>query len=290
MRAELIRQLESGRAWADEVLSAQLRPEGVPWALHEAMRYALFGPGKRLRPILVRMSCEAFGGHAQGCAAPAAAIEMVHTYSLVHDDLPCMDDDDLRRGRPTCHKVYGEALAVLVGDALLTEAFALLAREPRGAELVVALARGAGAAGMVGGQVLDLSTLNTALDRETVRAIHRAKTAALIRVAMELGAIAAGAGPAQIASAAHFGMCLGEAFQATDDILDVTAPTAALGKTAGKDQQAGKPTLVAALGLPGAQAEAARLAAAARAAAGALPGGEAGVFGVLAEHLLERRT
>jgi len=290
MHAELLRQLELGRRWADETLERQLATEHVPPLLAEALRYSLFGPGKRLRPILVRLVCEAFGGHPRSAEAPAAAVEMVHAYSLVHDDLPCMDDDDLRRGRPTCHKVYGEALAVLVGDALLTEAFALLVREAQAAALVAALARGAGASGMVGGQVLDLYTTREQLTREHVRAIHRAKTAALIGAACELGAIAAEAAPEGTEAARRFGLCLGEAFQATDDILDVTEPTAALGKTAGKDQQAGKPTLVAVLGLAGAQAEAMILAERAREAARALPGGSQGLFGALAEHLLARRA
>ena len=290
MHAELLRQLELGRRWADEALERRLATEDVPPLLVEALRYSLFGPGKRLRPILVRLVCEAFGGRPRSAEAPAAAVEMVHAYSLVHDDLPCMDDDDLRRGRPTCHKVYGEALAVLVGDALLTEAFALLAREAQAGALVAALARGAGASGMVGGQVLDLHTTREQLTREHVRAIHRAKTAALIGAACELGAIAAEAAPEGTEAARHFGLCLGEAFQATDDILDVTEPTAALGKTAGKDQQAGKPTLVAVLGLAGARAEAMLLAERAREAARALPGGSQGLFGALAEHLLARRA
>jgi geranylgeranyl pyrophosphate synthase len=291
MRTELIRRLEAARAWTDALLSASLPEAGVPPELLAAMRYALLGPGKRLRPCLVRMACEAHGGAPSAAENSAVAIEMVHTYSLVHDDLPCMDDDDLRRGRATCHKVYGEAMAVLVGDALLTEAFARLARERRAGELVAALARGAGAGGMVGGQVLDLGTEpGSCLARERVQAIHRAKTAALLGAAMELGALAADADLQAVQAARHYGLCLGEAFQAIDDILDVTAPTSALGKTAGKDQKHGKPTLVAALGLEAARVEAARLSAQAREAARALPGGEQGLFGVLAGHLLERQA
>ncbi|MBK7641972.1 MAG: polyprenyl synthetase family protein [Planctomycetes bacterium] len=258
------------RKWTEPLLERELAQGDVPERLREAMRYALLGPGKRLRPALVRLTCEHCGGSAQSAELPAVAVEMLHTYSLVHDDLPCMDDDDLRRGRPTCHKVYGEALAVLVGDALLTESFALLARAPRGAELVVALARGAGAAAMVGGQALDLESGGATASRELVQAIHLRKTAALLAASAELGALAAGAPAAQAERARAFGLALGLAFQATDDILDVTGTAEGLGKTPGKDQRASKPTLVAALGLAGARAAASELAQAARAAAGEL--------------------
>jgi len=162
--ADLALFLRASRDWADLELERALpRPSGahaedaVPPRLAEAMRYAVFGQGKRLRPALVRLVSRALGGDDARAAAPAVAVECVHTYSLVHDDLPCMDDDDLRRGRPTCHKVFGEALAVLAGDALLTFAFEVLAREPRAGDLAGALARGAGPAGMVGGQQLDLA-------------------------------------------------------------------------------------------------------------------------------------
>lgn len=290
MRAECVARLAQYRHWADAELAQLFVDRQVPERLAQALRYTLEGPGKRLRPALVRLACEAYGGNVHAARQPAIAIECVHTYSLVHDDLPCMDDDDLRRGRPTCHKVFGEALAVLVGDALLTEAFACIAREPRAGDLAWVLAQSSGARGMVGGQVLDLESGAQGLSRELVRAIHLHKTAALIGAAMELGAIAAGATQTSQSAARQFGIALGEAFQATDDVLDVTAPTARLGKTAGKDAKAGKPSLVAALGLAEAQKEAQRLASVAREAAAALPGGSDGLFGALAEHLLDREA
>jgi geranylgeranyl pyrophosphate synthase len=267
--------LEETRAWTERLLERELARDDIPLPLHEAMRYALLGPGKRLRPTLVRMVCQHFRGSDTQAELPAIAVEMLHTYSLVHDDLPCMDDDDLRRGRPTCHKVYGEALAVLVGDALLTEAFAVLARAPDGARQAAALARSAGAAGMVGGQALDLDPTSAAGGSELVERIHRRKTAALLGAAAEMGALAAAAPEDRLGIARSFGTALGLTFQATDDILDVTGTSERLGKTPGKDARAAKPTLVAALGLEGARARARELAGAARAAAqglGARPG------------------
>jgi len=252
--------LEETRSWAEarlETCLAGLDP-GPP-GLDEALRYALLAGGKRLRPALVRMVCAQFGGSDEQAGPAAAAIEMVHTYSLVHDDLPCMDDDDLRRGRPTCHKVYGEAVAVLVGDALLTAAFECLGAldDARCGESIRILARAAGAAGMVGGQALDLAGSGDGIDLQGVRRIHRMKTAALIAAACELGVIAA---LGQIESTDSrrvamrgYGEALGLLFQAVDDVLDVTADAAVLGKTPGKDAEADKPTLVAALGLDGAR-------------------------------------
>ena len=287
-RAELASWLEETRAWTDRLLERELAREDVPPRLAEAMRYALLGPGKRLRPALVLLTCRHFRGDERAAELPAVAVEMLHTYSLVHDDLPCMDDDDLRRGRPTCHKVYGEALAVLVGDALLTESFALLARAPRAAELAAALARGAGSAGMVGGQVLDLESGGARAGRKLVEEIHRRKTAALLGASAELGALAAGAAPADAGCARAFGLALGLAFQATDDILDVTGTLERLGKTPGKDQRAEKPTLVAALGLEGARQAAQEQAEAARAAARALGVGEGQQLLELVELVLDR--
>ena len=257
--------LEEARAWTERLLERELGALEAPPRLVEAMRYALLGTGKRLRPALVRLVCAHFGGRDEAAELPAVAVE------FVHDDLPCMDDDDLRRGRPTCHKVFGEALAVLAGDALLTDAFALLARVPCGAGHVAALARAAGAAGMVGGQVLDLEP-----GSELVEEIHRRKTAALLGAAAEMGALCAAMPDEALMRARLFGIALGRAFQATDDILDVTGTSASLGKTPGKDQRAAKPTLVAALGLEGARSRARELAQGARIAAqllGERPGG-----------------
>jgi geranylgeranyl pyrophosphate synthase len=260
--SDLTEWLEESRRWAEGELERWIG-EGIGWpeSLREAMRYSLFCGGKRLRPALVRLFCESFGGSVEAASRPAAAIEMIHTYSLIHDDLPCMDDDDLRRGQPTSHKVFGEAFAVLAGDALLTEALALLATAPeRGAELVRVLAIAAGAGGMVGGQVLDLSTGGARATIEEVRAVHQAKTGALLGAACELGGIAAGASPDRLAGAAQYGRALGLLFQAVDDILDVTEEATTLGKTPGKDAELDRATSVAALGLEGAREEATRLA------------------------------
>jgi farnesyl diphosphate synthase len=258
--------------WSAEQLErhAPRAADGTPAQLAEAMNYALLGGGKRLRPSLVRLFARAFGGTDAGASRPAAALEMVHTYSLVHDDLPCMDDDDLRRGRPTCHVVYGEALAVLAGDGLLTYAFELLAGEPQAARMCATLARAAGPAGMVGGQVLDLSLAGSSSGRADVESVHRLKTAALISAACELGALAANAPDAAVASARAYGQALGRLFQVVDDLLDVTGDADQLGKTPGKDAQLDRATMVAVLGLEGARAEASRLAECARSAARSL--------------------
>ena len=259
-----------------------------PAYLHQAMRYATLEGGKRLRAALVYAAGEALGAPLDALDVPACAVEMVHAYSLVHDDLPCMDDDDLRRGRPTCHKVYGEALAILAGDALLTLAFGLLARSgPRAPELAAALSRGAGSAGMVGGQVLDLAPTRP-ITRACVEEIHARKTASLLAASAEMGAIAAGAGVEDRENARVWGLCLGRCFQAVDDILDVTGDAHTLGKTPGKDSRENKPTLVAVLGLAGARAEARRLAGEAEDAARGLGCREGDLPWDLVEHLLAR--
>ncbi|MBX5482011.1 MAG: polyprenyl synthetase family protein [Myxococcaceae bacterium] len=226
----------------------------TPPRLFEAMGYSLLDGGKRLRPVLCLAFAEAVSGQTGGGGAvaedAACALEYVHTYSLVHDDLPAMDDDALRRGRPTNHKVYGEALAILAGDALLTEAFALAAggSEPVRAALVLELARGAGAAGMVGGQVLDIAEDRpAALDYLT--RLHRLKTGALIRAACRMGAVAGGGGARELEIADRYGDAVGLAFQIADDVLDVTATAAELGKPTGADAAAGRFTYPAVVGL-----------------------------------------
>ena len=262
--------LEGSRSWIEGHLEAAVDAlDPRPERLREALVYALTGGGKRLRPALVRLVAHSAGGNDALALAPALAVEMVHTYSLVHDDLPCMDDDDLRRGRATCHKVFGEDVAVLVGDGLLTGAFELLAVRggARAGALVSALARAAGVNGMVGGQALDLAHSAGEIDRARVEEIHRRKTAALMAGSAELGAIAAGAQPAVQGAAQAYGEALGLCFQAVDDLLDVTGRAEELGKTPGKDAANDKPTLVALLGLEGARQEAQRLADAARSAA-----------------------
>jgi len=254
--------------WVEGVLDRVMPPEEAePASLHGAMRYAIFGGGKRFRPAVVRLVCEALGGSAEAAEAPAAAIELVHTYSLVHDDLPCMDDDDLRRGRPTCHVVFGDAMATLVGDALQTLAFELLAETERPAGMVRALARAAGSQGMVGGQVLDIESSDGEPDPASVERLQDLKTASMVRASAELGALAAGASDELVAAAGRFGQALGQCFQVVDDLLDVTATAEELGKTPGKDAALHRGTAVEVLGLEGAAARADELAEAARHAA-----------------------
>jgi geranylgeranyl pyrophosphate synthase len=238
------------------------------------MRYSVFAGGKRFRPILTLGSAEAIAGSgglspvdAEALALPAAcAVELIHTYSLVHDDLPAMDNDTLRRGRPTAHVVYGEGMAILAGDALLTEAFGVMSREPRDSiagidatelatrrlRAIRIIAEAAGAAGMVGGQAIDLQAAGRGgapLDAHALRGMHARKTGALIRGAALAGAVMTGASPAQLDAIDDYAADLGLAFQIVDDILDVEGESAALGKTAGKDAAAGKPTYVALYGV-----------------------------------------
>lgn len=235
-----------------------------PTTIHRAMRYALFAGGKKLRPILALAAAEACGAEADVAMPAACAVEMMHTYSLVHDDLPAMDDDDLRRGRPTCHKVFGEGMAVLTGDALLTEAFGVLVQMQENERFsarnyVQEFANCGGAKKLIGGQVLDLEGEGKKLTHEELVKIHEAKTAALLTTSLRLGAMAAGASDAQLTAISQFGYALGLAFQVIDDILDVTQSTEVLGKTAGKDVAVEKATYPAILGLEKSREEAARL-------------------------------
>jgi geranylgeranyl diphosphate synthase type II len=241
----------------DAALTGPFR-DGEAARLGEAMRYSLEAGGKRVRPVLCILAAEAVGGTAEQALPGALALEYVHTYSLIHDDLPAMDDDDLRRGRPTNHKVYGEGHAILAGDALLTEAFGVLAAadlEPiRKARALALLAEGAGWRGMAGGQALDLE--GEKLDRydlEHLRLIHRLKTGALLRASLEIGAVLGGATPADQTALRAYGEAIGLAFQIQDDILDATATEADLGKRAGKDAGRGKITYPSLLGLDGAR-------------------------------------
>jgi geranylgeranyl diphosphate synthase type II len=230
---------------------------GCPPELADAVRYALLGPGKRLRPQLVLMAAEACGGSVEAALPAACAIEMVHAYSLVHDDLPAMDDDDLRRGRPTCHKVFGEAVAILAGDALLARAFEVLAGEIQppaiAARCCEVLGRAAGASTLVGGQAADLHAAATGRDQrddlEKLESIHRRKTGALFVAAMELGGIVARANAEQLAVLAAYGRNVGLAFQITDDLLDVAGSQSALGKRVAKDAGRGKLTFPNLLGI-----------------------------------------
>jgi geranylgeranyl diphosphate synthase type II len=254
--------LDTARQFVNQRLDEYLpSPRTIPTALHKAMRYSVFAGGKRLRPALVLASAEAVGGAYEDAAPAACAVEMIHTYSLIHDDLPAMDDDDLRRGRPTCHKAFGEALAILAGDALLTRAFEMLTRTRRAAAvpgILRALAQGAGTHGMVGGQVLDIEGEGKRATLASVLAIHRWKTAALIAACCEAGALSAGASQAEHEKLGEYGRKIGLAFQVVDDILDITSSAEALGKTPGKDARAGKATYPAVLGLEKAKREAER--------------------------------
>jgi len=283
--AELARYLAARRRLVDGALRACLPPGRS--RLGQAMRYSLLGGGKRLRPIVALAAGEAAGATARAVLPFACAIEMIHTYSLVHDDLPAMDDDDLRRGRPTCHKVYGEGLAILVGDALLTEAFGLMA-SARGAaralEAVSEVARAAGVAGMVGGQALDLAAEGTRATLATLRAIHARKTGALFRVAARTGGLVAGAAPAVLRRLTDYGQHLGLAFQIADDILDAAGGPEADGRT---DRELRKATYPAVLGAAAARSHLVR--ARDRALAALVPLGPAAEpLQALADHIVAR--
>jgi geranylgeranyl pyrophosphate synthase len=270
-----------------------LADSAAPEALSDAMRYCVLGGGKRLRPALVLMSAAAVGGDAmeEMSRRSAVAIEMIHCYSLVHDDLPAMDDDVLRRGRPTAHVQFGEAMAVLAGDALLTRAFAVLsataAADARAGRLVAELAMGAGEAGMIAGQVADMDLCDVPSGVEGLRFIHNRKTGALIRAACRMGAISGRASRIQLDALGRYGEQLGLAFQLVDDILDATGDRAVLGKTPGKDAQAGKRTYVSELGLEAARTLAQEVTAAAVAALEPLAPKAAGLA-VLAKSLTGR--
>ena len=257
--------LKAKQKEVDTALSGFLpRENASPRSIHKAMRYSIFAGGKRLRPILCLAAAEACGGEVKDALAPACATEIMHTYSLVHDDLPCMDDDDLRRGRPTSHKVFGEGMAVLTGDALLTEVFITIAQTPATKrysvkDYVEEIAITGGSKKLIGGQVLDLEGEGKKLTKKDLIKIHEAKTAALLTASVRLGAMTANATPRKLEALTTFGYNLGLAFRVIDDILDVTQTTEMLGKTAGKDEAVDKSTYPAILGLEKSRQEAARL-------------------------------
>ncbi|MBT9599424.1 MAG: polyprenyl synthetase family protein [Vitreoscilla sp.] len=251
-------------AWARLELAAvesaldTLVPEDTPAGLGDAMRYAVLDGGKRLRPLLVLAGCDAVGGHTVAAMRAAVAVELIHAYSLVHDDMPCMDDDALRRGKPTVHIKYGEAQAMLAGDAMQALAFEVLTPEEGvppalQARLVGLLARAAGHEGMAGGQAIDLASVGRSLDESALRDMHRRKTGALLQASVLMGAACGPVDAAAWSGLSAYGAAIGLAFQVVDDILDVTQASETLGKTAGKDLENNKPTYVTVLGLSAAR-------------------------------------
>lgn len=234
----------------DETLdSVILQQQELPPTIYEAMRYSLFAGGKRLRPILLMAAADAVGARGSDYLHAACGLEMIHTYSLVHDDLPAMDNDDYRRGKLTNHKVYGEGMAILAGDALLTQAFECILSQPGvKPEILVRVAReiaaAAGPAGMIGGQVIDLASEGKILNQETLRYMHQAKTGALFRAALRAGGMLAGASEQQLAALTEYAEQFGLAFQITDDILDVTGTQTEIGKSVGSDERNAKATYV----------------------------------------------
>ncbi len=250
----------------DAALDRYLPKEGErPESLHKSMRYSVFAGGKRVRPVLMLAACQAVGGDTEKAMPAACAIEMIHTYSLIHDDLPAMDDDDFRRGNPTNHKVFGEAIAILAGDALLTEAFKLISDPLFAAQcdpvsrlaVIHEIATCAGSYGMVGGQVVDMeSEGKPGMDLPTVQYIHTHKTGALIKAAVVAGAVLGGADQGKLAAITRYGEAAGLAFQIADDILDIEGTTEEIGKDAGSDQERGKATYPAVMGLAAAKEEA----------------------------------
>ena len=283
--------LTDGSRWIETALDRLVLPADTrPATLHAAMRHSLFAGGKRLRPLLCAACAEACGAPRAAALFPAAAVECLHTYTLIHDDLPCMDDDDLRRGVPTCHKVYGEAIALLAGDALQALAFELAAQTPVAAlEIVRELADAAGSVGVVGGQVEDMLGEHLAPDEDRLRYVQQHKTGDLIVCACRMGVRAAGGSLDALAAATRYAGAAGEAFQIADDLLNATSTAAQLGKSVGTDAAREKTTAISVYGLAGAQA---RLKELIDDALGALAGfpGDAAPLAVLARHVAERKN
>jgi geranylgeranyl diphosphate synthase type II len=290
---DLKRYLIARQKEVDRALDGFLPKASVPPAtIHKAMRYSLFAGGKRLRPILCLAAAEACGGQTSMALPHACAVECIHTYSLIHDDLPSMDNDDLRRGRATCHKVFGDGIAILAGDALLTIAFEIAtnARETSRYDLrdiFREITIAAGSQKLIAGQVADLEAEGRRINRVQLRYIHENKTAALLTASVRLGAMAANASAKQLTAITAFGRALGLAFQVIDDILDVTQTSEKLGKSAGKDVTAKKATYPAVIGLEKSRAEARRLTSKAHSALESL-GQNAAVLRALADYLLQR--
>jgi farnesyl diphosphate synthase len=286
-RAELLAVEQALEAWV---------PERAPAGLGQAMRYGVLDGGKRLRPLLVLAACQAVGGQREAALRAAVAVELIHAYSLVHDDMPCMDNDVLRRGKPTVHVKYGEAQAMLAGDAMQALAFEVLTPDegvPAAlqARLCALLARAAGHAGMAGGQAIDLASIGRGLAEDELRDMHRRKTGALLQVSVLMGAACGSTTSAVWLALSSYGSAIGLAFQVVDDILDVTQSAATLGKTAGKDQDNNKPTYVSVLGLGAARRHAQQLREQAHAALAASGlGTSADLLSVLADKVVERES
>ena len=284
MRAQLAR--------VEDALSHWVCPD-APAGLGEAMRYAVLDGGKRLRPLLVLAACEAVGGNAQAALRAACAVELIHAYSLVHDDMPCMDNDVMRRGKPTVHVRFGEARALLAGDALQALAFELLTPEEgvppaMQARLCRELARAAGADGMAGGQAIDLASVGLQLSEDQLRQMHRLKTGALLQASVVMGAVCGQTPEGTLRALSDYGAAMGLAFQVVDDVLDVTQDSATLGKTAGKDAASDKPTYVSLMGLEAARAHAEALRAQALAALAAIGLTDTRALAALADMVVRR--
>lgn len=279
----------------EEALSRWV-PLAAPAGLGDAMRYSVLDGGKRLRPLLVLAAAEAVQGHAQAALRAGCAVELIHAYSLVHDDMPCMDNDVLRRGKPTCHVKFGEAQALLAGDALQALAFELLTPEESvvpavmQAQLCRLLARAAGYDGMAGGQAIDLASVGHSLNEQQLRQMHRLKTGALLQASVMMGAACGETSAAARQGLSDYGWALGLAFQVVDDILDVTADSATLGKTAGKDAASDKPTYVSLLGLDRARQHARELLAQAHAALDAADLPDTRALHALADMVVDRHN
>jgi geranylgeranyl diphosphate synthase type II len=291
--------LEERRQLFEQALERSLPPQDAwPATIHRAVRYSLFAGGKRIRPLLALAAGEAVGGDRDEVLPLACAAEMIHTFSLIHDDLPAMDDDDLRRGKPASHKVFGEAIAILAGDALLTRAFELMTSVPPGwdparvrrrIDATAILGEACGTSGLIGGQVADLEASDRAIERGELERIHRAKTGALLAACVRGGAILGGAAAAELALLQAYGAAVGLAFQVVDDILDATESPEQLGKTAGKDGSAGKATYVRLYGLDESRRRARDLLSEALEALSPL--GERGeLLAMLARRVVERRA
>lgn len=286
--------LQQRKELVDNALDALLPQEdALPSLIHRAMRYSIFAGGKRIRPILCLAAAEACGGDLDAAMPAACAVETLHTYTLIHDDLPCMDDDDLRRGRPTSHKMFGEGIAVLAGDALLTEAFSILARTPENSsygigDYVRELADASGSRRLIGGQTLDLEGEGRTLTLDEIKSIHNGKTAALLAASLRLGGMSAACSSDQLEALTEFGLKAGLAFQIIDDILDVTSTPEQMGKSIGKDARDAKATYPALVGLENAKQEARQLASDARAALEVFPLEQREALSALNDYLLNR--